>query len=216
MIRVLPTALLLLSSTGCFIHSDYFPEECDAARCGAEPQPDAEPEPEPEPAPYQYVHIVDNTVDRGGQGVDGADICGLVAVCDDQVHVAVDATLYLGDGEICDGTTNEAPCEAGVNRQNPLAALDDGYTCLPHFENEFEPSHAVSLGLAGELAVRFDVDLRGCLIDIGEHLGRDAEPYLVYVCNGPTLTAEGCLGDGDALAYSHAEGGQVSFDVPEE
>lgn len=161
-------------------------------------------------AEYRYVIIGDDTTDENTAGTPGADICGLVANCGADDFTATGANVVIGGGTVCDGTSMAAPCESGVNRGNPIAALDNGGTCEP----TSDPSDYVSLGLTGELAVEFNVDLTGCNITIVELEGRQNEPYSVYICQTETLDAATCLNGGQAIANSPAAGGSVSVDVP--
>ena len=161
---------------------------------------------------YRYVFIVDDTEASGGQGTDGADICGMVADCGGTELTGVNATLDVGGGEVCDGTTMEGNCGSGVNRQNGPTALDTGALCDPA-NNDEEPSHYVSLGLSGQLIIEFEQDLQGCTLTVVEHAGRDTERYDVYVCESTDFTAETCLLMGESVARAE-EGGEVSVEVP--
>lgn len=163
-------------------------------------------------AEYRYVIIVDDTEASGGQGTDGADICGIVADCGGTAADTVSGTLTVGGGDVCDGSTMEAPCESGVDRQDPETALDTGMLCDPA-NNSTPPSHYASLGLSGQLAIEFDRDLQGCTVTVVEHAGRDTEVYDVYVCESTDFTAETCLLMGQPVAVADM-GGEVSFDVP--
>lgn len=162
---------------------------------------------------YRYVIIVDDTMVSGGQGTDGGDFCGLVANCGGADLTGTNATLLVGGGQVCDGTTTEAPCTSGVNRQNAPTILDTGSNCDPA-NNNTEPSDYVSLGLSGQIAVEFDVDLQGCTLTVVEHDGRDDEPYEVYVCESEDLQAETCLLMGQPVGSSAAAGGELSAVVP--
>jgi len=161
---------------------------------------------------YRYVFIVDDTMATGGQGTDGADICGVVVDCDGTELTGIAGTLTVGGGQVCDGNTTEAPCESGVDRANPETALDTGAMCDPA-NNSMPPSHYVSLGLSGQLAIEFEQDLQGCSITVVEHAGRDTEPYDVYVCESTDFTAETCVNMGESLARVDG-GGEAIVDVP--
>lgn len=213
--RTVLAGLLALGLSGCpFISEGPVPAFPDD-RGDVGPLPDRGPEPEPDPdGAYTWLHIVDSTAEGEGRGGDGADICGIRLECPDEdgARLGEEASLFLGAGQVCDGTTLDGPCEAGFDRTDPAAALDDGATCRPHVENEAPPSDFVSLGFAGELAVQFARDLRGCAVTVVELVDGGFEAYDVYVCTGDTLSADGCLGDGDAVAG--AQGGTITFDVP--
>lgn len=162
---------------------------------------------------FRFVIIVDDSFVSGGGGVDGADICGLSAECPDgEVRTGLDATLIVGGGEVCDGSTTEPPCTTGINRQDPNTALDAGSMCDPA-NNVQPPSHYASLGLSGQLTVEFGVDLQGCTLTVVEHAGRDDEPYDVYLCESDEFTAETCLLDGSPIGSTFA-GGPLQIDVP--
>lgn len=161
---------------------------------------------------YRYVIIVDDSPETDTDGTAGVDICGMVANCNGAELTGVGADLSLGEGEVCDGNTTEAPCSSGVNRQNPGTALDTGALCDPATNNE-EPSHYVSIGVGGELAVEFDQDLQGCDVEVIEHAGRDAEAYRVYVCESNEINNDTCLLMANAVAEADM-GGPVSFTVP--
>ncbi len=162
---------------------------------------------------YRYVIIGDATEGGDpGNGTPGVDICGVVVDCAGTELTGINGRLEPGEGDICDGNTTEAPCESGVNRANAATALDTGAMCDPANNSE-EPSHYVSLGLAGELALEFDQDLQGCTVTVVEHAGRDTEGYNVYVCESDVLNNETCLNMGEALAEV-AAGGEASVEVP--
>lgn len=189
----------------CRCQNDFGARECvsgfyDACIC-----------PDPELPKYRYIIISDETLDENMSGTPGADICGLIANCGAGDFNAVGATLIMGGGVVCDGTSMAAPCESGVSRANPVAALDNGAACEP----ASNPSDYVSLGLAGELAVEFNVDLAGCNITVVEWEGRQNEPYSVYACQSPLLDASTCFNGGTPIGSSPAVGGSVSIDLPD-
>lgn len=161
-------------------------------------------------AEYSYIIIVDDSQVENMQGTPGSDFCGITANCGGDDLTGDDASVILGSGLVCDGTTTEAPCESGTDRGNAAAALDTGANCEPGSS----PSDYVSIGVAGQLAVAFGVDLQGCDIVITELEGNDDEPYGVYLCQTEVLEAETCINMGDQVAASEAAGGPVSFTAP--
>lgn len=164
-----------------------------------------------DPAEYRYVIIADDSTEENMAGTPGADICGIVANCGGDDFTATGATITaIGSGTVCDGTSMDAPCESGVNRGNASAALDTGDVCEP----VSNPSDYVSLGLSGEIAILFNVDLTECNLTIRELEGNQNEPYSVFVCQTDTLDAATCLNAGNAIANSPAAGGELSVDVP--
>ncbi|MCA9557447.1 MAG: hypothetical protein KC583_02675, partial [Myxococcales bacterium] len=138
----------------------------------------------------------------------GADICGVIAECDGVETTATSAQITVGQGLVCDGSTTEAPCESGTNRQNADAAKDRGDNCM----GNSSPSDYASLGLSGEIALGFDTDLQGCSVTIAEATGNDTEGYDVYVCQTPVLDAATCIGG--AVLQSADMGGSISVAVP--
>lgn len=163
------------------------------------------------PAEYTWVIIVDDSAEPNLNGTPGADICGLTVDCGGTNVDSTQATAILGDGEICDGSTTEPPCESGTDRGDPNAALDTGANCAAGSS----PSDYISIGVNGQLAVQFAQDLQGCNVVVTElEGGMIDEPYQVYICQTDTLETETCLNMGAVLAESGPSGGQVSVDVP--
>lgn len=165
---------------------------------------------EVEPAEYRYLIVEDDSVDEGRTGAAGADICWVVAECGGEAVVAVSASLEVGQGLVCDGMSMDAPCETGVDRRDPAAALGDEMRC----EAESAPSDYVSLGLGGLLVVEFESDLSGCVAVLYVLEGRDEDRYRVYVCATPTLAEETCLLDGEPVAELDGLGGSLSVELP--
>lgn len=163
-----------------------------------------------DPLEYRYVIIGDDNGEENLAGTAGADICSVVANCGADDLLGTSARVTLGDGTVCDGTTMDAPCESGTNRGNANAALQVEDMC----EGGSSPSHYVSLGLAGELAIEFIVDLTECNVVVNELEGPQNEPYSVYICATDTLDIDTCLNMGDPVQTSPAAGGPVSFEVP--
>lgn len=166
---------------------------------------------DPERPEYRYIIIADGTTDENSGGTPGADICGLFANCGADDFTAAGANMGIGAGTVCDGYNMNPPCEDGVNRANPTAALDYGDFC----EYTSNPSDYVSLGLTGELAVEFNVDLTGCNITIFELEGIQNEPYSVYACQSSLLAVSTCINGGLPIGNSPAAGGSVTVNVPE-
>lgn len=116
---------------------------------------------------FHYVIVVDESREENMAGTAGADFCGLLAVCGGASSAGVLAEVRRGIGTVCDGTHMNAPCEAGVDRANPDAVLDDGTRCEP----TSNPSDYASVGVGGQLSVQFGVDIVGCQIRIEELAG---------------------------------------------
>ncbi|MCA9539809.1 MAG: hypothetical protein KC620_13020 [Myxococcales bacterium] len=161
-------------------------------------------------ATYQYVIILDESEDENMNGTPGVDVCGMTADCGGMQYTGDSATLREGSGLICDGTTREAPCESGTNRKNPMATLDTGSACEPLSS----PSDYASIGLGGELAVMFGVDLQGCTVTINEVPGGSTpnETYSVYICQTDMIANDTCVGGGSLDTIEM--GGQGVIDVP--
>lgn len=159
---------------------------------------------------YRYVIVADDAGDESFSGTAGCDICSIVANCGAEDLLGSAATLTQGFGTVCDGTSMEAPCESGVDRQNASAALVDEGICDPGSS----PSDYVSLGLDGVLAVEFVVDLTGCDVLVTELEGPQNEPYSVYVCATDALDVETCLRGGEPVGRSPSHGGSISISVP--
>ncbi|MCB9527770.1 MAG: hypothetical protein H6703_12300 [Myxococcales bacterium] len=154
---------------------------------------DAMPDAMPEPAVIRWLIVVDESEEENRAGTAGADICGAVAFCEGAEFIGVAAQSIGGDGLVCDGVPS-AVCGMTA-RDDPAAALDDGAVCA----GGSSPSDYVSLGIAGELAIDFGRDLRGCSVEVVELLGRETEAFAVFACATPVLLAESCLDGGAAL-----------------
>ncbi len=166
------------------------------------------------PVEYRYVIVADDSPETDTDGTAGSDVCGMVAVCDGESLTGLEATLTLGEGTVCDGNTTEAPCQSGINRQEPGTALDTGDECDPANNLDEGPSHYVSLGVTGQLAVDFGRDLQGCEVTVREPAGLDMEGYYVYVCESAEINNDTCLLMGNSVAEA-LMGDDVSFVVPE-
>jgi hypothetical protein len=152
---------------------------------------------------YDTVLIFDQDSMDDGAGTSGVDICGVSADCAN----ATAATPVLGGGELC---REEGP-GCSTSRVDPQAALDDGSDC----EADSNPSHYISLGTSGSLAVTFDGDLAGCNVTIVEFAGATEEGWEAFVCDGDDVTTANCLGGGNAV-HTEAAGGTATFAVPAE
>ncbi len=180
---------------------------------GPPPDPDMGPPPDPDMGPppedpYTWLIIVDDTQVDSNAGTAGIDLCGVAADCDGVVEPAVQADYIQGDGLVC-GPADPDPC-SGTARDDPSAALDIGAAC----EAGSSPSDYVSLGLSGQIGLRFERPLPGCTVTVFEFAGRDDEPYDAYVCRGPILSAEDCLLDGEPVLRARL-GGDASADIPQ-
>ncbi len=150
---------------------------------------------------YKWLVLVDASTHEI-MGTAGADICAAWAVCPVGEAEAVQASLGVGEGLVCDGSEG-----CGVDRTEPNQLLDEATTCAL----DTEPSDFVSLGLEGELGFLFDRGLRGCTVTIVD-LPADGDPedYAVYVCKDELLLE--CIGD--APLWEVTEGGAFEFLVP--
>ena len=177
---------------------------------------------DPPPAAYSVVLIRDISTETNAAGTPGADICGVAVDCGGTVITTDRAPYYQpGQGGICGQGTDQEPegqCDSGVARNNPAAALDDGMACEPvDPDPNFGDNRScyVSLGVNGELGVKFNQDLQGCTVTVVEHAGRDIENYEVFICaedaNGdPDPT--NCL-TGDMAAATTDMGGSISIEI---
>lgn len=159
------------------------------------------------PLPFRYALFVDFS-EIGPEPLSylsGTDICGVVADCDGVLHQGVRAVLDSGVRGDC---ASDDACAAGVNRDDARAALDDGARCGLSGER----SDFVSLGALGDLIVEFDVDLRGCSLEVREYPGDDglAEGFDVYACQTPEPTGCGCT----LVLQSVSPARDVTVDVP--
>lgn len=177
----------------------------DAALPDAGVVPDAMPEPDAAPrGPYPWVVVVDRSPFENEAGRPGADVCGASARCEDGPFVAREAVFGVGEGGICPNAPPEE-CLDGTARDDANAALDDGFRCD---DAQAGTSDYVSLGMTGTLALNFGRDLRGCVVNVVEHVGELTEAYEVYLCETQDVGGE-CLAPVTAL-----DGGELSFDVP--
>lgn len=204
---------LSVAMTACDVDDDA--DECEAGTCadsGAGGEGGAGGvggEGGGTPSEYRYVIIADDGGEENMAGTAGADICSVVVNCgaDDLLGISAEQILD-GTGIVCDGTNMNAPCQSGTNRGNPNAALQEEATCEPGSS----PSHYVSLGLSGQLAIEFTVDITECTLIVNELEGQQNEPYSVYVCADASL--DNCLNNGQPIATSPDAGGTLSADVP--
>lgn len=150
---------------------------------------------------YAWLVLVDTSGEAEAL-TPGADICGASYDCDGTEAPAEDAVLRVGRGEVCGGEP-----ECASPRDVAAAALDLGLPC----DEETSPSAYVSLGVGGELALRFPRDVRGCRLSVTDRAGAVPESYAIYVCRGEE--AVDCLNDGASL-WETDEGGRHIFDVP--
>lgn len=156
--------------------------------------------PAPPPA-MRWLYIFDESSYEAEDGAPGADICGVVAICDGVAAPAVEADYVMGDGEFC----TEPGRVCITNRADPTAALDDGMTC----DWESIPSDYVALGQHGSITLGFERAITGC--EIAVRMTDSDEAIVAFVCDSADLYAANCLNNDNPVF----EGGgpEISFPV---
>ena len=155
---------------------------------------------------YAWVEIRDISVDERPHGTAGADICGLVAHCEGNHVIGIEAYLELGTGGVCVAHARPA---CGPNRADPNAALQSGEEC----DSTSSPSDYVSLGMGGVLWVYFGTDLRDCTLSVAEAQSVGREAYNVFVC--AEMNNDDCLNGGHPVG-SAVWGGPLTVDLSAE
>ncbi len=163
---------------------------------------------------YPFVVISDISEAENIDGMPGVDICRVQLDCNGETRLGTVEDYDAGTGQICGQAGVElTACAEGVVFNDPAMGVDGNSLCDPAERTADGGSPFVSLGMGGQLVVRFESDVQGCSLDIAEHVGAEVEGYRFKLCAetaGGQVDLNRCIGE-----QSFENGGNGTIVIPE-